>query len=179
MKDDVSNLYDKIKGESSGLGDLLSKIPGLDGYMERSRRREADQLLRETISARLEETRLLLSSVHQEIARDILRAMDHAESLGRTDNNLMGLIGKIRDAPQGYAGFFDAIKVKEDDLARLYAFDESMLQHVDEISAGTSALLEAVMNDSDIGAANRELDEAIRAANSDFGSRNEVLSGLS
>jgi len=179
MKKDVSDLYDKIKGESSGLGSLLSKIPGLDGYMERSRRREADQLLRETIASRLEDTRLLLSSVHQEISRDIVKAMDYAEPLGRTDNSLMGLIGKIKDAPQGYAGFFDAVKVKEDDLARLYAFDESMLRHADEIAAGTSALLNAVMEDGDIRATIRELDETLKEANQDFRSRNEVLSGLS
>jgi len=178
VKEDVSDLYDKIKGESSGLGNLLSKIPGLDGYMERSRRREADQLLRETIASRLEDTRLQLSSVHQEISRDIVKAMDHAEPIGRTDNRLMGLIGKIRDAPQGYAGFFDAVKVQEDDLARLYAFDESMLRHADEIAAGTAALLGAVMEDGDISACVRELDEAVKAANRDFGARNEVLSGL-
>lgn len=179
MKDDVSDLYDKIKGESSGLGNLLSKIPGLDGYMERSRRREADQMLRETIASRLEEIRLQLSGVHQELSRDIVKAIDFAEPLGRTDNRLMGLIGKIKDAPQGYAGFFDAVKVKEDDLARLYAFDESMLQHAEEIADGTATLLEAVMGEGDLGAAIRELDESVREANLVFASRDEVLSGIS
>ena len=66
MKDQVSDLYDKIQGESGGLSGLLEKIPGLSGYMEKSRRREADQLLRETVSSRLEEARLQLSRTHQE-----------------------------------------------------------------------------------------------------------------
>ena len=99
MKDYVSDLYEKITGESTGLGKLLGKIPGLDGYMERSRRREADQLLRETISARLEDVRLQLGNVHHELSRDIIKAMDHAEPLGRADTLLMGLIGSIKDAP--------------------------------------------------------------------------------
>ena len=81
----------------------------------RIHRREADQLLRETLSDRLEESRLQLSSVHQELSGDIVKAIDFAESLGRADTRLMGLIGKIKDAPQGYAGFFDAVKIKEDD----------------------------------------------------------------
>jgi hypothetical protein len=179
MKKHVSDLYDQIKGESSGLGDLLSKIPGLDGYMERSRRREADQLLRQTVAARLEEARLQLSNVHQEISRDIVLAIDHAEPLGRVDNGLMGLIGKIRDAPQGYAGFFDAVKVKEDDLARLYAFDESMLNHVDAIAADVATLEAATQENGDLDAAIRELDAAVREANISFSSRNEVLSGIS
>ena len=63
MKEQISDLFNRIQGESTGLGNLLSKIPGLDGYMERSRRREADQLLRQTIAARLEGSRLQLGSI--------------------------------------------------------------------------------------------------------------------
>ena len=179
MKEQVFDLYEKIKGESTGLGNLLSKIPGLDGYMERGRRREADQILRQTIVSRLEEIRLELSRVHQELSRDIVNAIYHAEPLGRADTALMGLIGKINDAPQGYAGFFDAIKVKEDDLARLYAFDESMLNHVDQIGASVAALEKATRESGDVEAAIRVLDQALQAANSTFNSRNEVLMDIS
>jgi hypothetical protein len=105
MKSQVSDLYGKIQGESTGLGKLLEKIPGLDGYLEKGRRREADQLLRDTISARLEQARMDLGNVQAELGRDIVKAMDHAEPLGRVDTGLRGLAGKIKDAPQGYAGF--------------------------------------------------------------------------
>ncbi|MCA9933755.1 MAG: hypothetical protein KC415_07525 [Anaerolineales bacterium] len=179
MKENVSDLFDKITGESTGLGNLLSKIPGLDGYMERSRRREADQLLRVTISARLEETRLQLGAVNEELSSDIIKAMDHAEALGRADTRLMGLIGKIKDAPVGYAGFFDAVKVKEEDLARIYAFDEGMLTQADTIGASVAALEKAVMDDGDIKSAIRDLDTAVRGANDTFASRDEVIMGIS
>lgn len=179
MKEYVSDLYEKITGDSTGLGKLLSKIPGLDGYMERSRRREADQLLRDTITARLEETRLQLGNVHHELSRDIIKAMDYAEPLGRADTRLMGLIGKIKDAPEGYAGFFDAVKVKEEELARLYAFDEGMLNHADQISANVAALEKATIDDGDIGGSIRDLTAALAEANETFGSRNEVLVGIS
>lgn len=174
----IPDMFDKIEGESSALGDLASKIPGFDGYMERSRRREADQLIRSTIASRLEEIRLQLSSVHQELGRDIVRAMDYAEALGRADTKLMGLIGKIKDAPEGYAGFFDAIKVKEDDLARVYAFDESMMAYTDQIEADVNALEKAVMDNGDINEGIRALDNTLREANSSFNSRQEVLSGI-
>jgi hypothetical protein len=180
MKKDssISDMYGKIEEESTGLGALASKIPGFDGYMERSRRREADQLLRETISSRLEEIRLQLSGVYQELSRDIIKAMDHAEPLGRADTRLMGLIGKIRDAPQGYAGFFDAVKVKEDDLARIYSFDEAMLAFLDEIGAEVDALEKTTMDEGDIGASIRELDGTLRDANTTFNSRQEVISAI-
>ena len=179
MKDDlIPDMYDKIEGESSALGNLLAKIPGFSGYMERSRRREADQLLRETMSNRLEESRLQLSAVQQELSRDIIKAIDFAEAMGRADTRLMGLIGKIRDAPQGYAGFFDAVKIKEDDLAEIYAFDESMLAFCDQIEADVNALEKAAADDEDIDGAIRVLDGTLREANSAFAGRQELLTGF-
>jgi len=178
-KDPLPDMYGKIQDESSVLGDLAAKIPGFSGYIERSRRREADQILRETIASRLEASRLTLSNVHQELSRDIVKAMEHAEPLGRADTRLMGLIGKVRDAPQGYAGFFDAVKIKEDDLARIYAFDGSMLTYSEQVGLDIDALQEATIDDGDIDDAIRALDTTLREANLTFDSRNEILSGVS
>jgi len=180
MKDSsVPDMFDKIESESSGLGKLLSKVPGFDGYIERSRRREADQVLRETIASRLEQSRIQLGSIQQELSRDIVKAIDFAEPLGRADTRLMGLIGKIKDAPEGYAGFFDAVKVKEDDLAEVYAFDEAMLAYASEIEAEVDALEESVLDDGDIDNAIRELTTTLREANETYNSRQELLAGVS
>lgn len=179
MKSQVSDLFDKIQGESTGLGKLLEKIPGLAGYMEKGRRREADQILRDTISARLEQSRVQLGNIQSDLSRDIVKAMDHAEPIGRVDTGLRGLMGKIKDAPQGYAGFFDAIKVKEEDLARIYAFDENMLNYADHIQAGVDALAKAVRDNGDVGFAVRDLDNTVQEANRTWGSRDEVILGIS
>lgn len=179
MKDSpLPDMFQKITEESTFLGKIASKIPGFSGYMEKSRRREADQLLRETISTRLEELRLRLSDVHQELSRDIIKAMDYAESLGEVDTRLMGLIGKIKDAPQGYAGFFDAVKVEADDLARVYEFDESMITFGDQLSEGVDKLQTAVMDDGDIAGTIRSLNQTAREANTTFNTRNQVLMGV-
>lgn len=174
----VSDVYQTIEDESTLLGRLASKVPGFSGYMERSRRREADQILRDTIAARLEQTRLQLSNVHQELSRDIIKAIDHAEPLGRTDSRLMGLIGKIKDAPQGYSGFFDAVKVKEEDLARLYQFDERMLAYAEEIAADVSALQQTLSENGDIDTRLRDLDASVQEANNAFSARHEILTGV-
>jgi Asp-tRNA(Asn)/Glu-tRNA(Gln) amidotransferase C subunit len=178
MKDSsVPDMYDKIEDESTVLGRLASKIPGFAGYMERSRRREADQILREAISSRLEASRLQLSNSIEELSRDIVKAIDYAESLGRADTKLMGLIGKIRDAPEGYAGFFDAVKIKEEDLAEIYAFDESILAYVDQVSLDVDAVEIAILEDGKIGGSIKNLDNTLREANSAFDTRRELLSG--
>ena len=179
MKELVSDLFAKIQGESSRLEDLLNKIPGLGGYMEKGKRRDADQLLRETLAARLDGIRLNFSTVHQDISHDIIKAIDHAEPLGRADTLFNAVIGKIKDAPVGYAGFFDAIKVNEEDLARIYAFDESMIAHVDQIEASTNALTKSAKEDGDIGGGIRELTAVLREANETFSGRDEVIKGIS
>jgi hypothetical protein len=179
MKEQVSDLYSKIQGESGGLENLLSKVPGLSGYMEKGKRREADQILRENVAKRLEETRLQLGNVQSELSRDIIKAMDHAEPLGRVDTGLRGLIGKIKDAPQGYAGFFDAVKVKEDDLARIYSFDEGMLNFADQIQADVDALSKATYDNGDIGGAIRTLNNTVQEANRTWANRDEVILGIS
>jgi hypothetical protein len=178
-KDSVPDMYGKIQDESSALGNLAAKIPGFSGYIEKGRRREADQILRETIASRLEASRMTLSNALQELSRDIVKAMDHAEPLGRADTRLMGLIGKIRDAPQGYAGFFDAVKIKEDDLTRIYAFDESMLAYSAKISEEVNMVEIATVDSGDIDDATRTLDITLREANATFDSRQEILSGVS
>lgn len=174
----VPDMYNKIESESTGLGKMLSSIPGFDGYIERGRRREADQILRETIASRLESSRQQLASVHQELSRDIVRAMDFAESIGRADTRLMGLIGKVNSAPQGYAGFFDAVKVKEDDLQRVYNFDEAMLNYAEDVSVEISAIEKTINEEGDIADAIHELDLTLREANAAFDSRTEILSGV-
>jgi hypothetical protein len=178
MKNNVSDLYDKIQGESTGLGNLLSKIPGISGYMEKGRRREADQILRDTIANRLEQSRIKMGTVMQDLSRDIVAAIDHAEPLGRVDTKLAGLIGKIEAAPQGYAGFFDAIKVKEDDLARIYSFDSEMLTFADEIDSAIDALSKAVVDGGDVGGSIRTLDGLLNQANASFATRDEVIQGI-
>ncbi len=175
MTDEVQNLYDMIGGERGTLSKLLSKIPGFRGYMEKESRRDADQLLRDTISGRLQQTRLDLAAVQHDLSRDIILGIEYAEPIGRADNQLMGLVSKIKDAPQGYAGFFDAVKVDEQDLARLYEFDEQMLGHADQIAVDVAALHKAVHASGDINEAIRTLTANLRAANESFGSRQEVL----
>ena len=178
MSDYGSDLLGQIQGDQNWLERLGRKIPGFKGYLEMRDRREADQLVRGTISAQLEEARLQFSHIHQELSSDIIKAIDHAEAMGRVDNDLMGLISKIKDAPQGYSGFFDATKIREEDLDRIYQFDESMSGQADLIAANVAALAKAVYDDGDIKTAGRDLDKAVKNANATFATRAEVVAGI-
>ncbi|HMT20198.1 MAG TPA: hypothetical protein PKE20_02950, partial [Promineifilum sp.] len=83
-----------------------------------------------------------------------------------------------KDAPVGYAGFFSAIDVDAEDLARLYSFDEQMLNHTDQIGAEVDALSKAVADGGDIGQALTALTTSLLEANEIFNSRQEGLNGI-
>lgn len=179
MTDEIQDLFGMIGGERRFFGNLLSKIPGFRGYMEKKSRRDADQLLRDTISGRLHQSRLDLGAVQHTLSQDIVLGIQYAERIGRADNQLMGLLSKIKDAPQGYAGFFDAVKVNEEDLARLYAFDEEMLGHSEQIAADVAALSKAAGDGADLDEAILTLNQNLQAANLAFNGRQEVLNQVS
>lgn len=172
---EVGDLYATIVGDSSALTKLLGKIPGLSGYLERDQRREADALLRETVSARLEQARLQLGSAHQALARDITLGIQYAEPLGRANTQLVGLLSKIKDAPQGYSGFFAAVKVRAEDLARVYQFDEQMLNYSEQIAVDVAAVNKAVSDGANIDGAIAGLNADLLEANMVFNSRQEIL----
>lgn len=172
---------DPIGKEAKGgswLEKLARKIPGFSGYLDKKERRKADQVIRETISARLEQTRIELGRVSEALSADIILAIDHAEPLGRVDNRLMGLIGKIKDAPSGYSSFFDANQVDETTLDQIYMYDSSMIAHVEQISEHTKAVQNAVDMGAHIGAAIKELDAILKDANSEIATRNEIIKGI-
>lgn len=179
MKDTpLNDINEKVEKESGGITNLLEKIPGFKGYIAKEQRREADQLLRKTIADRLDATRVDLASVHQTLSQDILKAIEHAEPLGRADSSLMGIIGKINDAPSGYAGFFDAVKIEEDDLARVYEFDDGMMGHSDDIAGAVANLKEAAGANGDIAGAIAALHQSTQDAHATFAKRDEVMKGL-
>ena len=165
-------------GIMSRLERLARKLPGFSGYLDKKERRESDRKLRNTISGRLEAVRLELGGISEALSADIILAIDHAEPIGRADNRLMGLIGKIKDAPSGYSGFFDANKVDEAVLDQIYMFDSSMLAYVDQVGDHVKALQSAVSDGTHIGATITELDSVLKDANSEFASRNEIISGI-
>ena len=162
----------------SWLEKLARKVPGFSGYLDKKERRKADQVIRETISSRLEETRKELGAVSETLSADIILAIDHAEPLGRADNRLMGLIGKIKDAPSGYSSFFDANQVDEATLDQIYMYDSSMIAHVEQIADHTKAVQNAVDMGSYVGPAIKELDAILKDANNEIATRNEIIKGI-
>ncbi len=164
-----------IEDSKGGLETLASKIPGYRGYKEKEDRRAADKLLREHLASQLKEQQRRLA----ELQRDLLDGggLLLVDDLERAVTKVQNLADKVRTASYGYAGLFDEIKVKEEDLDALYDFDEDLLGHVSAIQAAIDALAAAVDAGGDVKAAIRDVVSAAEEANGTWRQRESAITG--
>ena len=165
-------ILDKARAAQNALERLMNSVPGFKGYRERDLRRDADRLQREHISARLEDGKKALNQVAAALTRggdlDVINDVETARK--RIDK----VANRIRYAERGYSGFFDAVKVDETILAKVYAFDMGLVEDVDGICAAASAASGA----SDARAAVQDLIGRIDALDARLSERENVLRGV-
>jgi hypothetical protein len=164
-----------VEDSKGGLGRLGAAIPGYRGYKEKENRRAADKLLREYLVSQLDEQRRRLA----ELQRDLLDSggLLMVDDLDRAVTKVQKLADKIRTASYGYAGIFDAAKVKEEELNALYNFDESMLEHVSALRASNDNLATAIDASGDVKGAIREVLSAAEETNAAWRDRESVIIG--
>jgi hypothetical protein len=132
------DLRQTISDQLGGLESLAKKIPGYSGYKEKELRREADALLRQQLAHKLAAQLANAEGMASQML--IGPGMAQLAEMGKGNTRLQTLIDKIKTAAQGYAGFFDAVKVKEDQLDQLYEFDSNLLDRADDIGDSLDAL---------------------------------------
>jgi hypothetical protein len=83
-------------------------------------------------------------------------------------------IDKVRGASYGYSGFFDAVKIKEDALKRLYEYDLTLVDGAETLSAAV-AKVEAAIGTEEMEAPVKELVGLSRELVAAFEKRDEVI----
>jgi hypothetical protein len=117
---------------------LGQKIPGYSGFADRELRREVDKHLREHLSR---EVAGLRDRVRNRIADYVDGGkIGELQSFDRLDKGLDGLSQAIRFADYGASGLFDAVKIGEAELGRIYAFDLGMVTEIEELGVAIAAL---------------------------------------
>jgi hypothetical protein len=157
-----------------GFEKLVSKIPGYSGYKEKEMRREADKLLRDHIYGVLTEQRGRIEDIQADLG---VEHIEHVEKIGTARRRLQTLADTVHTAAYGYAGLFDAVKVKEEQLDALYSFDNGLLNEVEAIKAAVSSLQAAIDNDEGLSGAIRDLTETITRLQDLYNRRKDVLTG--
>lgn len=130
--------YEEAKTHRNVLERLGEKIPGFRGFQDRELRRDVDKMQREHIAGELGRLKTTL--------RDRARAYTDAGQIAllspfdRLDRQLDGLSQSVRFADYGASGLFDAVKIGEPQLQRLYEFDLSLLEDVAALQSDVAAI---------------------------------------
>jgi hypothetical protein len=134
----MTNGFETAKTQRNFLERLVDKIPGFQGFQNRELRRDVDKLLREHLSAEL--TRI--KGTVRSRTRDYTDAgkIGALNGFDRLDRKLDGLSQSVRFADYGATGFFDAVKIGEPELDRLYQFDASIQDDIAQIEGALAAV---------------------------------------
>jgi hypothetical protein len=170
----MSDLFDTVKGGQDIFKKLLSYIPGFNGYIERTNRRAADKLLREQVALKYSELAARTSRLQKDIAdAGQIDLLDDIDSVGL---KLRTFSDRIKNASYGYSGFFDAVKINEKELEKIYAFDAAFFMLADQVSSGLDNVEAAVAGDG-LKAAIRAINDLARQAGETYDRRYETITG--
>jgi hypothetical protein len=171
----MSDLFDKVTGQMDFVKKLASYIPGFNGYIERQNRRAADKLLRESVASRFEELWKRASEIQTSmVSEGMIALMDDMEQAAI---KLRTFADKIRTASYGYAGFFDAVKIKEEELAQLYQYDVAFFDVAEQIGRALDNVEASMGDEEGLKAAIRNLVSLSREAVTTFERRYEMING--
>ncbi len=142
----MSDMRDRIKGDENAFQKLAEAIPGFDGYREQEIRRTADRLVRDHLVKLLDAIRGKLEGLMRESGTSDIEL---TSKIGRTQRRMTTLRDRIDHASYGYTGFFDAIKIEEEELDRMYDYDMSLMKHIADMDATVAELAAADSADYD------------------------------
>jgi len=171
----MSDIFDKVVGEQDFIKKLFAKVPGFKGYIERNDRRMSDKLLREQVALAFESQYQRVSALQ----RDLIShgGLAYIDDLEAAAIKIRQFIDRVRTASYGYAGLFDAVKIKEDDLAQVYQFDLKLLELDDAISHAMDNV-EASIGTDGLPAAIKNLATISQSCVETFNQRSDVLKGI-
>jgi hypothetical protein len=171
----MSDIFNQVVGDQDFIKKILAKIPGFKGYIERGDRRMSDKILRESVANEFETLYQKISGLQRDlISQDGIAYIDDLEAAAI---KLRQFIDRTRTASYGYAGIFDAIKIKEEELTRVYEYDATLLAMSDEVGSAIDNV-ETSMGTDGLPAAIKHLTNLAQAALDAFNKRSEAMKGI-
>jgi hypothetical protein len=170
----MSDGLESAKERRNLLERLGAKIPGFKGFQDRELRRDVDKLEREHLA---DEVGAVKRSVRDKAgASTDAGRLDELRDLDRLERRLDGLSQAVRFADYGMSGLFDAVKIGEEELDRLYRFDLSLLEDLGTLKGAVAAIPSP--GDADAAAAARRALDLAGALAEKWRQREMVISDV-
>ena len=172
------DVYAQAKSQMRLSERIAAALPGFRGYKEKELRRESDKLIRNHLSLKLSKDKDNVKSISQRIADK--RYLDILADADRLNAKMDRITEKVNHASYGYSGFFDIVKIKEENLDRMIDFDNQLIDSVNALTAEIDGLKAQLLGgdysnlkDKIQGVANK-----IELLEDTFDKRQEVIVGV-
>ena len=127
------DVYAQAKSQMRLSERIAAALPGFRGYKEKELRRESDKLIRNNLTLKLSKDKDNVRGIAQKIADK--RYLDVLPDIDRLTAKMDRITEKVNHASYGYAGFYDIVKIKEENLDRMITFDNQLLDEVNALTA--------------------------------------------
>lgn len=171
----MSDFFGRVTGDQDPIKKLASYIPGFSGYIERENRRAADKLLRDTVARRFEELYKRLSALQADLISQ--GGIEYIDEMEKAALQIRMFTDKLRNATYGYSGLFDAVKINEAELAKIYAFDAAFFDLGEQIKSAMDTVEASLGNTDGLPAAIRNLTTLARQTVTTYEQRYEIFNG--
>lgn len=170
--------FEKVRKERGLLERIMGYIPGYRGYKEKELRRESDRLVRMEVVNRLKAAK---TAFRRKFANPALIQKLSNEDTFRFETltaRIDRVTQRIDRAVAGYAGMFDAIKVKEDKLGTVLEYDLGLIEKAEAIKTDVEKVNELEPGKGDWRTAMDELISKVEELDGLVDKRSEILRGL-
>ncbi len=172
------DVYKETKDQMRLSERIAAFVPGFHGYKEKEIRRESDRLIRNHLYLKLNAAKTDLRTIQQKLVDR--RYVDVVTDMDRLSAKMDRIVEKVNHASYGYSGFFDAVKVKEEALDRMIAFDNQLVDGINALSAEIDAFKADIANGvtTQLAAHVQGVADKLESFEDTFDKRNEVILGV-
>lgn len=169
---------EKVRRERGLLEKIMGYIPGYRGYKEKELRRESDRLVRMEAVNRLKAAKNVF---RRNFANPLAVQKLSSEDTYRSEalmSRLDRVTQRIDKAVAGYAGMFDAVKVKEDKFDLIMQHDLSLIEKAESIKISVENVVKMETGKDEWKRAMDQLISKVEELDGLVDKRSEIFRGL-
>jgi len=169
---------EKVREERGLLERIMGYIPGYRGYKEKELRRESDRLVRMEAVNRLKAAKI---TIRRAFANPMIVQKLSGEDSYRFEaltSRLDRVTQRIDRAVAGYAGMFDAVKVREDKLDTVIEHDVTLIEKAEALKVEVEKVVKIEPAKDEWRTAMDELTSKVEELDQLVDKRSEILRGL-
>jgi hypothetical protein len=172
------DVYGQAKSQMRLSERIAAALPGFRGYKEKELRRESDKLIRNHLTLKLSRDKDNVRNISQRIADK--RYLDVMPDIDRLVAKMDRITEKVNHASYGYSGFFDAVKIKEENLDRMISYDNQLLDSVNALTDAIDQLKTQLVGGDYTGLKDKiqGVTDKFDMLEDTFDKRNEVIMGV-